>query len=127
MAPKYSWDRCLHCVFGGHLLRGLAVKNGNVSARLELVLPVNDDALVGGKAGIDQGLSIADMRDLDLADGDGAIGIYDPGIRPVRSLLHDRCGNGKTVVTRTEPQPCVDQLTRPEQAGLVREVGLELN
>ena len=47
---------------------GLAVQDRDTRARLQLVLSVDHDLLVGLEAGIDQCLAVADLRDLDRAD-----------------------------------------------------------
>src|SRR6266436_6701496 len=96
-------------------------------ARLQLVLSVDHDLLVGLEAGIYQRLAVTDLRDLDLADGHGAVGIDDIGVRSFRTLLHDRCRNGQAVVPDIEQQPGVDKLARPEPVRRVGKIRLELD
>ena len=83
-------------------------------AGLQLVLSVDHDLLVGLEAGIDQRLAVADLRDLDWPDRDGVVRVDDISVGPVRTLLHDRCGNGQAVMPRIDEQPRVDELARPE-------------
>ena len=94
-----------------------------MNAGLQFVLSVDDDLLVGLEAGVDERLPLADLRDLDRADRDGAVRVDDVCVGALRTLLHDRCGNGQAVMPRVEEQPCVDELTRPQQMLLVRKLG----
>ncbi len=96
-------------------------------ARLQLVLSVDHDLLVGLETGIDQRLAVTDLRDLDWADGHGAVGIDDISVGSFRTLLHDRRGNGQSVMPGIDEQPRVDKLARPEPVRLVGKIRLELD
>jgi hypothetical protein len=98
-----------------------------MGARLQLVLSVDHDLLVGPEAGINQRLAVTDLRDLDWADCHGAVGIDDISVGSFRTLLHDRCGNSQAVMSRIEEQPRVDELARPELVRRVGEIRLELD
>src|ERR1700704_442866 len=127
MVRKYSWDRCLLGVLCGCFLCRLTMQDRDMRARLQLVLSVDHDLLVGFEAGIDQRLAVTDLRDLDWADCHGAVRIDDVSVRPFRTLLHDRCRNGQTVMSRIEEQPRVDELARPELVRRVGKIRLELD
>src|SRR6267154_3080289 len=99
----------------------------DMGARLQLVLSVDHDLLVALEAGINESLAIADLRDLDWADGHGAVWIDDVGVGSFRALLHDRGGYGQAVMPRVDEQPRVDQLARPEPLRLVGKIRLELD
>src|SRR5580704_19610406 len=96
-------------------------------AGLQFVLSVDYDLLVRLEAGIDQRLSVADLRDLDWAEFHGAVRIDDISVGSVRTLLHDRCGNGQAVMPCIEEQPRVDEFARPEPMRLVGKIRLELD
>ena len=96
-------------------------------AGLQIVLSVDHDLLVGPEAGVDESLSVADLRDGNRADRDGVVGIDDVRVGSFRTLLHDRCGNGQAVMPRIEEQPRVDKLARPEPVRLVGKIRLELD
>src|ERR1700692_4758577 len=98
-----------------------------MNAGLQLVLPVNDDLLVCAESGVDQRLTIADLRDLDLANRDRVVRTDDIRVRPVWSLLDDGGWNRQTVVARVEKQSCIDELSGPQPVFLVRTIGLELD
>src|SRR6202048_5363838 len=85
---------------------------------LQLVLSVDHDLLVGLEAGIDERLAVTDLRDLDRADCHGAVRIDDVSVRSLRTLLHNRCGNGQAVMPCIEKQPRVDEPAWPEAARL---------
>ena len=53
------WNRRLLCTLCDGFLSGLAVQDRDVRARLQLVLPVDHDLLVGLEAGIDECLAFA--------------------------------------------------------------------
>src|SRR5712671_2271718 len=99
----------------------------DMGARLQLVLSVDHDLLVALEAGINESLAIADLRDLDWADGHGAVWIDDVGVGSFRALLHDRGGYGQAVMPRIQEQPRVDELARPEPLRLVGKIRLELD
>ena len=95
---KCSWDRRLQGLLCGRFLCGLAVQHRDMRTRLQLVLPVNHDLLVGLESGINERLAIADLRDLYRADCHRVVGIDDVGVGSLRALLHDGCGNGQAVM-----------------------------
>src|ERR1700723_680792 len=110
MALICSWDwRLLSALCNGFLCR-LAVQHPDTRARLQLVLSVDHDLFVGCEAGIDQRLTITDLRDLDRADSHGVVGIDDVGIGSVGALLHDRGRYRQAVVPCIEEQSSVDEL-----------------
>src|ERR1700680_3398430 len=96
----------------------------DMRAWLKLVLSVDHDLLVGCEAGINQRLAVTDWRDLDRADCHRVVRIDDVSVGSLRTLLHDRCGNGQAVVPNIDKQPRVYKLTRPEQVRLVVKVRL---
>src|SRR5882672_4644524 len=55
----------------------------------QLVLPVDDHALAGAEAGIDQGNAVAQLRHGDRPQLDGGIRLDDVGIGTLRPALHD--------------------------------------
>ena len=73
-----------------------------MGAGLQLVLSVDHDLLVGLEAGIDERLTLPDLRDLDRADCHRAVGIDHIGIGSLRPLLHDGCRNGQAVMSRIQ-------------------------
>jgi hypothetical protein len=99
----------------------------DTGARLQLVLSVDHDLLVGLEAGIDERLAVTDLRDLDWADSHGAVRIDDVSVGSFRALLHDRSGNGEAVMARIDEQPRIDKLARPELLRLVGKIRLELD
>src|SRR5258707_8972725 len=127
MVRKYSWDWRLQGVLCGCFLCRLAVQERDMRPRLQLVLSVDHDLLVGLEPGIDQRLAVTDLRDLDRADRDSAVRIDDVSVRSFRPLLHDRCWNGQAVMPRLDEQPRVDKLARPEPVRLVVTIRLELD
>ena len=94
-----------------------------MGAGLQLVLSVDDDLLVGLEARVDERLALADLCDLDRADRHGAVRVDHVCVGSLRALQHDRCGNGQAVMPRVEQQPCVYELTRPQQVLLVGKLG----
>jgi len=88
-------------------------------AGLQLVLSIDDHLLVGLEAGVDECLALADLRHLDWADRYRAVSIDHIGVGSLRTLLHDRCGNGQATMPRIDEQSRVDELTRPQQMLLV--------
>src|SRR5258708_36245238 len=90
--------------------------------RLQFVLSVDHDLLIGLEAGINESLAVADLRDLDWADGHGAVGIDDVSVGPFRTLLHDRGGNGQALVPDLDAPPRADRLARPELVRLVAKI-----
>src|ERR1700716_2137100 len=127
MGRTCSWDRRLLSVLRGCFLCRGAVQERDMRARLQLVSSVDHDLLVGLEAGINQRLAVTDLRDLDWADCLGTVRIYDIGVGSFRTFLHDRCGNGQTVMSRIEEQPRVDELAWPELVRRVRKIRLELD
>ena len=59
----------------------------DVGARLQLVLSVDHDLLVSVEAGVDESLSVADLRDGNRPDRDGVVGIDDVRVGSFRTLL----------------------------------------
>ena len=96
-------------------------------AGLQLVLSVDYDLFVGREAGIDERLTVGNLRDFDRADCHGAVGVDDIGVGPFRTLLHDRCGHGQAVMPDINEQPRIDELAGPEQVRFVVKVRLELD
>src|SRR6266478_8120793 len=96
-------------------------------ARLQLVLSVDHDLLVGLEAGIDQRLAVSDLRNLDRADCHGAVRIDDVSVGSFRTLLNDRSGNGQAVMPRVDQQPRVDKFAGPELVRAVAKIRLELD
>src|SRR5258706_2986443 len=127
MVRKYSWDGRLQGVLRGCFLCRLAVQDRDMRARLQLVLSVDHDLLVGLETGIDQRLAVTDLRDLDWADRDGAVRTDDIGVGSFRTLLHDRCRNSQAVMPRIDEEPRVDELARPEPVRRVGKIRLELD
>src|ERR1700716_1944424 len=127
MARKCSWDGSLLGVLCSGFLCRLTGQDRHMCTRLQLVLSVDHDLLVGLEAGINQRLAVTDLRDLDWADCHGTVGIDDISVGSFRTLLHDRCGNGQTVMSRIEEQPRVDELARPELVRRVGKIRLELD
>ena len=123
---KCSWDRRLLRLLRGRLFGGFPGKHRDTDAGLQLVLPVDDDLLVGFEARVDQRLAIAYLRHLDRADRHGAVGIDHVRVGAVRPLLHDACRNRQSVMAGGEKQPTVDELTGPEHALRVGEIGAKL-
>src|ERR1700722_16210827 len=109
MAPTGSWDWRLLCALCNGFLCCLAVQHPDTRAWLQLVLSVDHDLFVGCEAGIDQRLTITDLRDLDGVDSPGVVGIDDVGIGSVRALLHDGGRNRQAVVPCIEQQSSVDE------------------
>src|SRR5258708_13136107 len=95
-------------------------------ARLQLVLSVDHDLLVGLEAGINQRLAVAYLRDLDWTDCHGAVRIDDIGVGSFRTLLHDRCRNGQAVMPDIEEQPRLDKLPRPQPVRRLGKIRLKL-
>src|SRR3982074_887157 len=126
MARKYSWDRCLLGVLCGRFLCRLTVQDRDMRARLQLVLSVDHDLLVGFEAEINERLAVSDLRDLDWAHCHGAVRIDDISVRSFRALLHDRCGNGQAIMPRIDEQSRVDKLARPQPVRIVVKIRLEL-
>src|ERR1700686_2089097 len=127
MVRKYSWDRRLQGVLRGCFLRRLAMQDRDMRAGLQLVLSVDHDLFVGLEAGINERLTVTDLRNLDRADCHGAVGIDDIGVGSLRSLLHDRSGNGQAVMPRVDQQPRVDKFAGPELVRAVAKIRLELD
>ena len=70
----------------------------------------------------------ADLRDLERADRDRAVGFDDIGIGAVRTLLHDRGGDGQAVMPgRRASSRALTEFTRPQPCGLVGKGCLELD
>ena len=108
-------------------LRRLAMQDVDMAARLQPVLSIDHDLLVGREPGIDQRLALADLRDRDGTD-----------LRPCcrdRSHRHRRPADlaarptrdGQAVVPGFEQQPHIDQLARPKPMCLIGKLRLELN
>ena len=127
MARIYSWDWCLLRGLCNGFLCCLAVQHRDTRARLQLVLSVDHDLLIGLEAGINEGLAAADLRDLDRPALDRALGIDDIDVGAVRALLHSRCSDGEAIMYRIDEQPRVDELARPEPARFVDKIRLELD
>src|SRR4030088_360126 len=126
MARKCSWDGSLLGVLCSGFLCRLTGQDRHMCTRLQLVLSVDHDLLVGMEAGINQRLAVADLRDLDWADRHRVVGIDDISVGSLRTLLHDRAGNGQATMPCIEEQPRVDELARPELVRLVAKIRLEL-
>src|SRR5713226_2755293 len=103
-----SWDRrLLRGLCDGFLCR-LAMQHRDTRARLQLVLSVDHDLIVGLEAGIDEGLAAADLRDLDRPVLYRAVGIDDVDVGSIWTLLHSRCRDGQAVMPCIDEQPRVD-------------------
>jgi hypothetical protein len=81
----------------------LAVQDRDMRAGLQLVLSVDHDLLVGREAGVDESLSVADLRDGNRPELDGVVGIDDVSVGDPCStnILHypgarRRCNGGVT-------------------------------
>ena len=72
------------------LLGRLAVQHRHLAAGLQPVLPLDHDLLVRLEPGIDQRLSLADLRHRDRAHLHRAVGPDHIDICAVRPLLHRR-------------------------------------
>src|SRR5260370_29188050 len=96
-------------------------------ARLQLVLSVDYDLLVGLEAGINVRLAVTDLRDLHRADCYGVVRIDHVSVGSFRTLLHDRCRNSQAVMPRIEKQPRVDKFAGPELVRAVAKIRLELD
>jgi hypothetical protein len=98
-----------------------------VAAGLQFVLAVDNDLFVGGKSAIDQRLSVADLRDGDVALLDGIVGLDDIGVNALLALLHHPGRDGQSVVARFQQQPRIHQFTRPQPVRGVGKFCLDLN
>src|SRR5258707_2961554 len=127
MARIYSWDGCLLRGLCDGFLRCLTVQHRNTRARLQLVLSVDHDLLIGLEPGINQSLAGADLRDLDRPVLDRAVGIDDVDVGATRTLLHSRGSNGQAIAPCIDEQPRVDELARPESVRFVDKIRLELD
>src|SRR3977135_334910 len=105
MARKCSRDGNLL----GTLCRGLgcrlSVKDGDMAARLQLVLPVDDNLFVRGKSAIDQRLTGAGLRNRYRSRFDGAVGLDHVGIEALLALLNGSGRNRQTHLPRIERPP----------------------
>src|SRR5271163_2341697 len=100
MVRKCSWDGRLQGVLCRFFLCCLTVQYRDMGSRLQFVLSVDNDLLVGLEAGINQRLAVADLRDLDWARLDGEVRFDDVSVGSVRTFLRDRCGDRQAVVPR---------------------------
>src|SRR5450631_1396487 len=125
MARKCSWDRLSLRALCGGIVRRLTLQDRDMCAGLQLVLSVYHDLLIGLEAGVDESLPVADLCDCNWADCHGAVLIDHIHVGSLRTLLHDRCGNGQAIMPRIEEEPRVDEFARPQPMSLVRKVGLE--
>src|ERR1700712_5717858 len=98
MARRCSWDGCLLRALCDGFLRCLAMQHRDTRAGLQLVLSVNHDLLIGLEPGINEGLSAADLRNLDRPALDSVVGIDDVNIGSIRTLLHSRRSDGQAIM-----------------------------
>src|SRR6478752_7845446 len=127
MARICSWDwRLLRALCNGFLCC-LAVEHCYTRPRLQLVLSVDHDLLVGLEAGINKCLSAADLCDLDRPARDRVVEIDDVHVSAAGTLLDSRCGDGQAVAPCIDEQSRVDEFAGPEPMRLVGKIGLELN
>src|ERR1700737_3514610 len=113
MGRTCSWDIDLLSTLRRSLVCRLAMQDGDMAARLQLVLPIHDDLFVRGKSAIDQRLTVAGLSDRDSSPFDGAVGLDHIGEKALLALLHDAGRNGQSVLPRVQQQPRIDQLARP--------------
>src|SRR5260221_14573678 len=98
MVPRYSRNRLLYSTLQVGLLRRFAMQLLHQRPRLEPVLPIDDDVLATLKAGIDEGLPLADLCNGNRPHLYRAIGPDHVDIRAVWTLLHRRGGDRRSVV-----------------------------
>src|SRR6202035_504690 len=114
MARKCSWDRNLL----GTLCRGLgcrlAVQDRDMAAGLQLVLPVDDNLFVRGKAAIDQRLTVAGLRNRNSTRFEGAVGLDLVGIEALFAMLNGAEWNRQSIPPRIQQMQRIDQLQRPQ-------------
>ncbi len=103
------------------------MQHRDTRARLQLVLSVDHDLLIGLEPGINERLAAADLRNLDRPALDRVVGIDDVHVSSARTLLYSRCSDGQAVVPCIDEQPRVDELARPEPTRLVRKIRFELD
>src|SRR6202048_173799 len=127
MVRKCSWDGNLL----GTLCRGLgcrlAVQDGDMAAWLQLVLPVDDNLFVRGKAAIDQPRTVAGLRTRNRSRFDGAVGLDHVGIEALLALLNGSGRNRQSILPRIQQQPRIDQFPRPQPMRGIWKFGLELD
>src|ERR1700730_12174212 len=104
MARKCSWDRRLLRALSLGFLGRLAGEDCDLRAGTQLILSVDHDLLVRRESGVDESLPFADLRDSNRPDLDRAVRIDDVRVGSFRTLLHDRCGNGRAVMPRIQEQ-----------------------
>lgn len=111
---RSTWNRILHGALQVGFLRGLAVQFANAAAFSQPILAVDHDDLAGFQPVVDQGLAIADLRDVNGTQGRGVVGRYDIDIAAVRPLLYGGAGDSERVLLNLEQQARVHQLARPQ-------------
>src|SRR6187401_986545 len=119
MARRCSWDQVLLRALGGSFCGCLAMQDGDMAARLQLVLPIDNDLLVRAKPAIDQRLSLTDLRDVYRTHRDRVVGIDHIREGTLLTLLHRRRLDGEPVMARIDEQPDINEFTRPEPMGRV--------
>src|SRR5215813_8209778 len=77
--------------------RSPATRDLHLALWLQLVGAVDDDLLAGLETAAGHDVRPFAQRDRDRADVDALVGMDDVDVRPLRAVLHGRCGDGQGV------------------------------
>ena len=95
-------------------------------ARLQFELAVDDDLVVRSEPGIDESLAAPYLGDGDRLHFGKPCRRYNPRVRAIWPLLDRGRRYRQRIQPRFEKKPCINKLSRPELAILVRKLCLDL-